>query len=168
MSEEQQQASPAVMDEDQLREELLMATQALSDMRDRVAETKEVWQEKLQELKEANAQLLDLQAQATARVGELEEYVRKLGLQLYAITKERQIVPGVAAKEETVLHIKHEGEALAWAERTQLAWIPGALDKRKLLQIAKVQDLPFAEVRKEPKVVIATNLRQAILDSEVG
>lgn len=94
-------------------------------------------------------------AVAKADVADCDALVRKLAVERFEATGEKHY-PGVDIAEYTTVYYD-DTEALEWARETGLAL---KLDKSKFKKYAP--DLPFVEVRKEPRARVASDLSKAL------
>src|SRR5215813_9055543 len=108
----------------------------------------------VQHLREAwtiqHATLLEEEALRKQHLLHAEMALRTLALDLYQMTGNKSLAPGVKVREVTRLHYDPQA-ALAWAMEHRLAL---SLDAKVFEQLAKVARLPFVQLTLEPQATL--------------
>ena len=108
----------------------------------------------LEDWNKANQELFDALTQAGAEVAEVEQKLRELTLEDYALTGNKAPMLGVGIRERTVL--TYDGKvAFDWAKAHKMAL---KLDVPSFEKIAKVSPPEFVKITTEPQATIATQL----------
>ena len=105
---------------------------------------------------EANQQLLDNEGAAKTACQEAEAELRELALQIYAVTGDKAVAPGIGIRVMTRLNYD-DREAMSWALEHKLAL---KLDTSAFEKIAKTSNLMFVTILEEPSATIATELKR--------
>lgn len=160
----QVEGKPARTAEQELRQLVL----DLAELRAYAEKLDREWKAVEEAFRQTHAALHERRDLTNRTVSEVEGRVRHLAEIVYRSTKEKRVAAGVSIRVEHTVTVTNEQAALEWAQRTGMALIPARVDVRKLRQFALIDPLPFVKVGEAVKVLIASDLRNAILDSEVG
>lgn len=121
-----------------------------------IKESNEQW-------KRNNRQLLDNYREAEIRKTKAEQDLRDSAITFYRETKNKAPVPGVEVKIYQVLSYDPK-QALNWAMEKKMAL---KLNKKLFEHLAiTVEDIPFVEIKEEPRATIATDLGKALSQKE--
>ena len=112
--------------------------------------------EVLQKFLDDHKQLYINETDAKDTCQEAEVLLREMALQVYAITGETTVAPGIGIRVRTCLNYEAK-EAMDWALEHKLAL---KLDVSNFEKIAKTSNLPFVTVTEEPTVTIAQELKK--------
>lgn len=145
-----------------MSDSLRAALVTLADARADKAAADDALAMKRAEFARENAALVAHTTSLATEVATAEGAVRALAREVYDRTKDKAPIAGVSIKLFSTMEYEEE-RALAWARATKMALIPESLDAKAFAKIAAVTPLEFVTYRQEPRVVIATQLTEALL-----
>ncbi len=140
------------MENNKLKEQ----TSIVVDAREKAREANCRRLESLMAWQEEHEDLYDNERLTKEACQKAEEMLREMALQVYAITKEKAVAPGIGIRVRTCLNYDSK-EAMGWALEHKLAL---KLDTSNFEKIAKTSNLPFVSITEEPQATIATELKK--------
>jgi len=96
-------------------------------------------------------------AQANSDVGEAEDELRKMALQFYSDTGEKQVAQGVGIRVRSVLNYDSK-DAFAWALEHKIALKLDGSAFEQIVKTASETRPSFVTITEEPQATIATEL----------
>jgi len=119
---------------------------------------------KAMELYKQHEEVLEMVRELNATLSELETSAREIIEELAYISGDKKVLPGATAKEYTVVNIKDEDAAKAWAAANAPSVL--TLNVSKFGSAVKLLELPFVEKKTELRGQLASDLSDYLEDND--